>query len=202
MDETTRAHGRARPLPFPKYLPPNCSGGMIRNLLTGYNYSNGVLLNSHSYSETTMLRSLPLQQLDNTLMPWRTLPRSRPSGGWLRAVRQALGMTTRQFAKAVGVTQAAVVDAERTEAKGDITLTTLQRYAAALGCELTYALVPKRPLQEVVEERAERIARDEVSRVQHSMALQDQLTSREHLEREILELRRKLMEGKRSRLWQ
>ena len=70
-------------------------------------------------------------------------------------------MTTRQLAKAVGVTQAAVVDAERTEAKGDITLTTLQRYAAALGCELTYALVPKRPLQEVVEERAERIARDE-----------------------------------------
>ena len=99
-----------------------------------------------------MLRSLPLQQLDKTLSPWRSLPRSRPSGGWLRAVRQALGMTTRQLATAVGVTQAAVVDAERTEAKGDITLTTLQRYAAALGCELTYALVPKRPLQEVYGE--------------------------------------------------
>ncbi len=111
-------------------------------------------------------------------------------------------MTTRQLAKAVGVTQAAVVDAERTEAKGDISLTTLQRYAAALGCELTYALVPKRPLQEVVEERAERIARDEVSRVKHSMALEDQSTGGEHLEREIAELRRKLMEGKRSRLWQ
>jgi predicted DNA-binding mobile mystery protein A len=149
-----------------------------------------------------MLRSLPLLQLDKTLSSWRSLPRSRPSGGWLRAVRQALGMTTRQLAKAVGVTQAAVVDAERTEAKGDITLTTLQRYATALGCELTYALVPKRPLQEVVEERAERIARDEVSRVKHSMELEDQSTGREHLEREIAELRRKLMEGKRSRLWQ
>jgi predicted DNA-binding mobile mystery protein A len=111
-------------------------------------------------------------------------------------------MTTRQLAKAVGVTQAAVVDAERTEAKGDITLTRLQRYAAALGCELTYALVPKHPLQEVVEERAERIARDEVSRVKHSMTLENQSTGREHLEREIAELRRKLMEGKRSRLWQ
>jgi len=43
-----------------------------------------------------MLRSLPLQQLDKTLSPWRSLPRSRPSAGWLRAVRQALGMTTRQ----------------------------------------------------------------------------------------------------------
>jgi predicted DNA-binding mobile mystery protein A len=149
-----------------------------------------------------MPRSLALHQLDKTLSPWRSLPRSRPIGGWLRAVRQALGMTTRQLAKAVGVTQAAVVDAERTEAKGDISLRTLQRYAAALGCELTYALVPKRPLQEVVEERAERIARDEASRVRHSMALEDQPTGREHLEGEIAELRRKLLEGKRSRLWQ
>ena len=111
-------------------------------------------------------------------------------------------MTTRQLAKSVGVTQAAVVDAERTEAKGDITLATLRRYAAALGCELTYALVPKRPLLEIVEERADSIARDQVSRVSHSMALEDQLTSKENLDREIDDLRRRLLEGKRSRLWQ
>jgi predicted DNA-binding mobile mystery protein A len=149
-----------------------------------------------------MLRSSPLRQLDKTLIPWRSLPPSRPSGGWLRALRQALGMTTRQVAKSVGVTQAAVVDAERTEAKGNITLATLQRYAVALGCELSYALVPKRPLQEMVEERADRIARDQVSRVSHSMALEDQLTSKEHLELEIAKLRRMLLDGKRSRLWQ
>ena len=149
-----------------------------------------------------MLRSLPLQQLDKTLGPWRELSRSRPSGGWLRAVRQALGMTTRQLANSVGVTQAAVVDAERSEAKGDITFATLQRYAAALDCELAYALIPKRPLEEVVEDRADRIARDQVSRVQHSMALEDQATGTEHLEREIADLRRKLLDGKRSRLWQ
>ena len=149
-----------------------------------------------------MLRSLPLQQLDKALAPWRSLSPSRPNGGWLRAIRQALGMTTRQLAKSVGVTQAAVVDAERTEAKGDITLATLRRYAAALGCELTYALVPKRPLLEIVEERADSIARDQVSRVSHSMALEDQLTSKENLDREIDDLRRRLLEGKRSRLWQ
>ena len=149
-----------------------------------------------------MLRSLPLQQLDRVLAPWRSLSPSRPSGGWLRAVRQALGMTTRQLAKTVGVTQAAVVDAERTEAKGDITLATLRRYAAALGCELTYALVPKRPLQEIVEERADGIARDQVSRVRHSMSLEDQATNKDNSERDIEDLRRKLLEGKRSRLWQ
>lgn len=149
-----------------------------------------------------MLRTLALNQLDQALNQWRALPRSRPGKGWLRAIRQSLGMTTRQLAKSVGVTQTAVVDAERTEAKGDITLATLQRYAAALGCELTYALVPKRPLRETVEERADQLAREQVARVRHSMALEDQLTSQDHLERELTELRRKLLEGKRSRLWQ
>jgi predicted DNA-binding mobile mystery protein A len=110
-------------------------------------------------------------------------------------------MTTRQLAKSVGVTQAAIIDTERTEAKGGITLATLQRYAAALDCELSYALVPKRPLQEMVEKRADHVARDQVSRVRHSMALEDQQTSKEHLEREVADLRRKLLAGKRSRLW-
>jgi len=148
-----------------------------------------------------MLRTLALQQIDESLGPWRALSRARPKGGWLRAVRGALGMTTRQVANTVGVTQAAVVDAERNEAKGDITLTTLQRYAAALGCEVSYVLVPKRPLQQMVEERAEQVAREQVSRVRHSMALEDQPTSRRHMEREVAEIRKKLLEGKRSRLW-
>jgi predicted DNA-binding mobile mystery protein A len=95
-----------------------------------------------------------------------------------------------------------VVDAERAESRGGITLATLQRYAAALGCEVSYALIPKRSLQETVEERADRIARDQVSRVRHSKSLEDQLSSESHLEREVQELRRKLLEGKHSRLWQ
>lgn len=149
-----------------------------------------------------MLRTLALQQLDDALQQWRALPRSRPGRGWLRAIRQALGMTTRQLATCVGVTQTAVVDVERTEARGDISLATLQRYADALGCELRYALVPKRPLRETVEARADHLAREQVARVRHSMALENQLTSQKHLEREVEELRRKLLEGKRSRLWQ
>ena len=118
-----------------------------------------------------MLKTLPLRQLDRSLAPWRKLPRSRPAAGWLRAVREALGMTTRQVATAVGVSQGAVVDIERTEARGDITLATLQRYAAALGCDLVYALVPRLPLQRTIEAKADQIARLQVARVSQSMAL-------------------------------
>jgi predicted DNA-binding mobile mystery protein A len=149
-----------------------------------------------------MITTLPLSQLDKVLTTWRSLPRSLPGGGWLRAIRQALGMTTRQLAKSVGVTQAAVADAERSEAKGDITLATLRRYANAMDCDLVYALIPRRPLEEVVASRAEQLAREQVLRVRHSMSLENQLTDTEHLEREVASLRRQLLEGKRSRLWQ
>jgi predicted DNA-binding mobile mystery protein A len=111
-------------------------------------------------------------------------------------------MTTRQLARSVGVSQAAVSEAERTEARGDITLTTLQRYATALDCEVVYALVPRRSLKVMVNERADRIARDQVGRVRHSMALEDQSTHSKRLESEVADLRRRLLEGRRSRLWQ
>lgn len=148
-----------------------------------------------------MLKNLPLKQLDNTLAPWRSLQSSPPAGGWVRAIRQALGITTRQLANLVGVTQPAVADAERTEAKGDITLKTLRRYAAALECEVVYALVPLRSLEETVDARAERIARDQIARVRHSMQLEQQGTSDELGADEIANLKRKLLEGRRSRLW-
>ncbi len=149
-----------------------------------------------------MIRALPTRHLDKALARWRSLDRSRPRGGWLRAIRQALGMTTRQLAREVGVTQGAVSTAERSEARNDITLGTLQRYAAALDCELVYALVPKRSLEAVLEERADRVARDQVSRVSHSMTLEDQSTGPKVLEREVAEVRQRLLDGKLSRLWQ
>jgi predicted DNA-binding mobile mystery protein A len=140
-----------------------------------------------------MFNSLSLPELDKALEPWRALPRALPRDGWLRAIRQVMGKTTRQGADAVGVTQSALVDAERNEARGDITLTTLRRYAAALDCQLFYALVPNRPLHEIVENRADQIAREQL--------VLEPPGSVEQSELEIAALKKRLLEGKRSRLW-
>jgi predicted DNA-binding mobile mystery protein A len=148
-----------------------------------------------------MLQDLPLRHLDEQLDPWRELPYTRPRGGWLRAIRSALGMRVRQFAKAAQVAPSTALAAEIAESRGDITLATLTRYAEVLGCEVRYVLVPKKPLREVVEERAEAIARAEVVAVHHSMALEAQATGAEQLERQVADLRRKLLDGNRSRLW-
>jgi predicted DNA-binding mobile mystery protein A len=148
-----------------------------------------------------MLQELPLRHLDEQLAPWRELPFTRPKSGWLRAIRGALGMRVRQFASAANVVPSTALAAEMAESRGDITLATLTRYAEVLGCELRYVLIPRKPLQEMVEERAEAIARAEITAVHHSMALESQATSPEQVERQVAELRRRILAGNRSRLW-
>src|SRR5712691_2747201 len=100
-----------------------------------------------------------IRHLDKRFAALRPLAKiSRPAKGWLRAVRDALGMTTAQFGRRLGVSQPRIVELEQSEVSGTVTLNTLQRAAEALGCRLVYALVPDRPLAETVRERAELIA--------------------------------------------
>ena len=97
-----------------------------------------------------------------------------PVRGWIKAIRQALGMTTAQLAKRMGVRQPSVVALEQSEVKGTIELATLRRAAEALDCTVVYALIPKKPLEATVRERARAFARRRRKPVEHSMLLEDQ----------------------------
>ena len=97
-----------------------------------------------------------------------------PVRGWIKAIREALGMTAEQLAKRLGVKQPSVVAMEQSEAKGSIELATLRRVAEALDCTLVYALVPNKPLEAVVRDRARAFARRRRGPVEHSMLLEDQ----------------------------
>jgi predicted DNA-binding mobile mystery protein A len=99
---------------------------------------------------------------------------SPPVRGWIKAVREALGMTTDQLAKRLGVKQPSVVAIEQSEGKGTIELQTLRRVAEALDCTLVYALVPNKPLEATVRERARAFLRRRRAPVEHSMLLEDQ----------------------------
>ena len=97
-----------------------------------------------------------------------------PVRGWIKAIRQALGMSSAQLARRLGIKQPSVVALEHSEAKGTIALATLRRVAEALDCTLVYALVPNQPLKTIVETRARALARRRHAPVEHSMRLEDQ----------------------------
>ena len=123
---------------------------------------------------------------------------SQPVRGWIKAIREALGMTAEQLAKRLGVKQPSVVAIEQSEAKGTIELATLRRVAEALDCTLVYALVPNKPLEQTVRERARLFARRRREPIEHSMALEDQKVQRKETEALIDEI---LRETNPRRFW-
>jgi len=115
--------------------------------------------------------------LDSHFNEWQQLRGlSRPPRGWIRAVREALGMSGAALAARLGTTAGAVTRLEQSEAADRIRLDTLRRAADALGCDLVYLLVPRRPLTAVVRERARELAHRQVVAIEQTMRLEGQAT--------------------------
>jgi predicted DNA-binding mobile mystery protein A len=127
--------------------------------------------------------------LDGHFDEWqqlRTVP--RPPRGWVRAVREALGMSAAALAARMGITAGAVTRLEQSEAADRIRLDTLRRAADALECDLVYLLVPRRPLTMVVRDRARELAHWQVAAVEQTMRLEGQATGQaQEMEDELTE---------------
>jgi len=148
-------------------------------------------------------RVVARKNLDKRLNSFRISDNfARPPKGWVRAIREALGMTSAQLGKRIGVTQSRAFDIEKAEVSGRITLDSLERAARALDCRLVYALVPREPLESIAEDRALKLARKKLKSTSHSMALEDQRVDREDEERQIQELAKRLLEKSGSALWE
>lgn len=147
-------------------------------------------------------RILARRQLDKRLNPLRDLPGLEcPHRGWIKAIRESLGMTTAQLGKKMGVSQPRIVDIEKSEKTGAITFDTLERAAQAMDCKLVYSFVPRKPLNELIEGRARLIARERLKRTGHTMALEAQSVQEDDEQEQLDYLVRKIIEKAGSDLW-
>ena len=130
-------------------------------------------------------RALARLRLDSKLAPLREHRASlvMPRGGWLRAVRRALGMSLEDIAFRLGVTSSNVIRLETSEQNGTIQLDSLRRVATALNCELAYVLIPKQTLEKAVELQRLKIAQQLNSEIQTHMSLEGQDTNDISLEK-------------------
>jgi predicted DNA-binding mobile mystery protein A len=135
--------------------------------------------------------------LDRTLAG--RLP-ARPARGWIAAIRSALGMTTRQLAARLRIRQPSLLAIEKSEVAGTVSLNTLRRAAEALDCDLAYVLVPRRPLEQTVRNRARALAEIQVAATSHSMQLEGQGIGTRERAAEVQRLTDVLM-AQGSRLW-
>lgn len=123
-------------------------------------------------------RDLRLRQLTRSLSPYEVAKaEARPQRGWLRAIREGLGLSLEDVGKRLGQSRKRIQEFEEAEAKDRITLDSLRRVAGAMDCELVYAIVPKTgTITELAERRARAQATEDVLDVEHSMALENQGT--------------------------
>jgi predicted DNA-binding mobile mystery protein A len=138
--------------------------------------------------------------LDRRLAALRPVDRfDRPSRGWVRAIRDALGMSTTQMARRLGVDQSNVVRLEQSEMNDTVRLGTLRRAAEALDCTLVYALVPNSSLTDAVAAQTRKVAAAELASVEHTMLLEAQDLEDEGRDKRVAEYAAGLIDDRR--LW-
>lgn len=126
-----------------------------------------------------------------------------PRGGWVRAIREALGMSQAQLAERAGISRVTVQKLELAEARRRITLDSLDRLATALGCHVAVALIPRGGSREELRERAASVKAEALLKpTEHSMKLEGQdvsLAARQRLKENLIE---SLLKGSPRKLWQ
>jgi predicted DNA-binding mobile mystery protein A len=120
------------------------------------------------------------QQLDKTLSGYAIAKQTAsPVKGWVRAIREALGMSGKQLARRLKVSQPRIPKLEQNELSGAVSLKTMRQAAEALDCVFVYAIVPRTSLEETVRAQARKVAEARMQRVSHSMLLEAQGLSAE-----------------------
>ncbi len=105
------------------------------------------------------------REMDEQLKKLKKSLREMPEGGWIHAVRLALGMTTRQLGKRMGNSGHHVADIERAEKSGTIRVKKLHEIAKAMECRFVYAFVPVSSLEEIYQDRKMEKARRQLEPV-------------------------------------
>ncbi len=146
--------------------------------------------------------ALARKQLERRLAPLRDLTLAAPPKGWIKAIRESLGMSARQLAVRMGVGPSRIPVIEKAEVSGATTLKTLRQAAAAMNCAFVYAFVPVEPLDDILRERAMQKARTDVSRLDHTMRLENQALLKSDLDAEQQRMIDRILSGSLRGLWE
>ena len=142
-------------------------------------------------------------QIDRTISKLKGVPLSRPQDGWVRTVREILGMTQRQLAARMSITPPTLLRLEKAEIEGSTTIKLLDRAASALHCKLVYVLVPESgSFDSLLSQQARETARRTVEMASASMHLEGQGVDAEMQNRQIQQLAEELIRTSDKKIWE
>ena len=121
---------------------------------------------------------------------------ARPQQGWLKTIREFLGMTTTQLAKRLEISQPRIVAMEKNER--NVKISTMERIADVLNCDFSYAFVPRENIDDIIYNQAKKKAQKILDKVNKNMGLENQLVKTDDLLKDIIE---ELLDGNIARIW-
>ena len=125
-----------------------------------------------------------------------------PPIGWIKAIRNGIGMSMEQLGKKLSITKQGVMDIEKREKEGAITIKSMQEIAKAMDTKFVYGFVPNAgSLEKMIETRALEIAKTIVQRTSTTMKLEDQVNSKERIEKAIKERATEIINKTPKILW-
>lgn len=148
-------------------------------------------------------RELVIEQLDNKLGQLKILSSiGVPQKGWIRAIRNALNMNCRQFAKRLKLSdRSSVTLLERNEITGAATIKTMKHAAQALDCVFVYGLIPYSNLKDTIKKQAENAAKQRIAKTTHTMLLEAQQLANEEEQKVFKSMVNDLIENMPKTLW-
>ena len=118
-------------------------------------------------------RVLQIRALDKKTFDLKSAKNIVPQpSGWIKTVREAIGMTVSQLAARLGVTQPRITKMESNE--DNLKLSTMKKAAEAMNCEFVYYFKPRTTFQNLVDEQAQKKAAEVLKTVNVNMALENQ----------------------------
>jgi predicted DNA-binding mobile mystery protein A len=145
-------------------------------------------------------RKLMCEQLKQQLKPFDNI--TIPAEGWIKTIRQAMGMTALQLAKRSNLSRPRILRIEKDETLKHVTLSTLEKVAEGLSCRVVYALVPQKDLLTAIDEQAEQYITNQLQSISHSMLLEDQQVA-DHMQKKQKEmLKEEVLKNNIKDIWQ
>ncbi|MGS0527183.1 mobile mystery protein A [Zobellia nedashkovskayae] len=148
-------------------------------------------------------KKLLIEQLDKKLIHFKDVATVLvPQKGWVNTIRTSLNMTREQLGIKLDLTKGAIQKIEEREATGQITINKLKDVGNALDLKFVYGFIPKdESIENLVNLKAEKLARKIVLRTNQNMKLENQGIGDEKITETIKELADEIKREMKKSLW-
>lgn len=141
------------------------------------------------------------ERLDEKLVFLKSFADFQPQQGWIKTIREVLGMSTSQLAKKVGIHQSRISRLENAEKTGHLKLTSLQKIAESLNMKFVYGFVPKETMESMLKDQVKYVALKRLNILESTMSLEKQVLSEDEKKKVLNDMVEKILIDNSAHLW-